>query len=169
MSMIVRRSSPFGELLSLREAMDRLFEDSFVRPLSLGNLLPVSSLPLDVSTTADELVVEAQLPGVAPEDVEITIEAGSLTVSGESGAEREEREGDYLVHEIRRGRVSRTLALPEGLEPEEASANFEHGVLTLRIPKAEQTRPRQIRITPVSSERAEQRIEPSRETAGSAS
>ncbi len=60
----MRRPSPFGELLSLREAMDRLFEDSFVRPLSPGNLLPVSSLPLDVSTTAEELVVEAQLPGV---------------------------------------------------------------------------------------------------------
>lgn len=64
MSMIVRRPSPFGELLSLREAMDRLFEDSFVRPLSLGNLLSVSSLPLDVSTTADGLIVEAHLPGV---------------------------------------------------------------------------------------------------------
>ena len=84
MSMIVRRPSPFGELLSLREAMDRLFEDSFVRPLSLGNVLPTSSLPLDVSTTADELVVEAQLPGVKPEGAEHRVESSRETAGSAS-------------------------------------------------------------------------------------
>ena len=149
---IVRRPSPFGELLSLRQAMDRLFEDSFVRPRPWGsNLIEGTTLPLDVSSTADELVVEAALPGVKPEDVDITIENGTLTIRGQSSSERRAEEGDYLVQEIRRGEFSRSITLPSGLEPDKASASFENGVLTLRVPKAEQVKPRQIRISPTTN------------------
>jgi HSP20 family protein len=144
---IVRRPSPFGELMSLRQAMDRLFEDSFVRPTrswSFGEGL----MPLDVRTSADELVVEAALPGVKPHDVDITIEQGTLTIRAQSSSEQREQEGEYVVQEIRRGETSRTLTLPSGLEPDKASATFEDGLLKLRIPRAEQVKPRQIRITP---------------------
>lgn len=146
---IVRRPSPFGELMSLRQAMDRLFEDSFVR--SAGASVrsgSTSALPLDVRTTADALVVEAALPGVAPDDVEITVEGGTLAISGSYRDERNEDQGDYLVREIRRGSFGRTISLPDGLEADRATATFENGVLALRIPKAEQVKPRQIRITP---------------------
>jgi HSP20 family protein len=151
--MISRRPSPFGELLSLRQAMDRLFEDSFVGPRGAwsapqGEGAP---LPLDVSTTADALVVEAALPGVRPDDVDITVEDGTLTIRGSSGTERRESQGDVLVQEIRRGEVSRSLSLPTGLEPDRAEATFEDGILTLRIPRAEQVKPRQIRISPTSN------------------
>ena len=144
---IVRRPSPFGELMSLRSAMDRLFEDSFVRR---GQLFDTTSatLPLDVTRTADALVVEAALPGIKPEDVEITVEDGTLSIRGEYHDERREGEGESLVSEIRRGTVSRSVSLPTGLEPDKATATFEHGVLTLRIPKAESVKPRQIRISP---------------------
>jgi HSP20 family protein len=149
---IVRRPSPIGELLSLRQAMDRLFEDSFVRPRAWGaNLIEGSSLPLDVSSTADELLVEAPLPGVKPEDVDITIENGTLTIRGQTSSERREGEGDYLVQEIRRGEFSRSVTLPSGLEPDKATASFDNGVLTLRVPKAEQVKPRQIRIAPTTN------------------
>jgi HSP20 family protein len=149
---IVRRPSPFGELLSLRQAMDRLFEDSFVTPRSWGTTtFDGMTLPLDVSSTVDELVVEAALPGVKPEDVDITIENGTLTIRGQSSSERREDEGDYLVQEIRRGEFSRSLSLPTGLEPDKATASFDNGVLTLRIPKAEQVKPRQIRIAPTTN------------------
>jgi HSP20 family protein len=146
---IVRRPSPFGELMSLRSAMDRLFEDSFVRR-PLGPLFDsaATSLPLDVTRTADALVVEAALPGIKPDDVEITVEDGTLSIRGEFRDERQEGEGETLVSEIRRGSVSRSIALPTGLEPDKATATFEHGVLTLRIPKAESVKPRQIRISP---------------------
>lgn len=147
---IVRRPSPFGELMSLRSAMDRLFEDSFVRrPFGQG-FEGMSPLPLDVSRTADALVVEAALPGIKPDDVEITVEDGTLSIRGEYRDERRQGEGEAesLVSEIRRGSVSRTLTLPTGLEPDKATATFEHGVLTLRIPKAESVKPRQIRISP---------------------
>ena len=145
---IVRRPSPFGELMSLRSAMDRLFEDSFVRrPLGAG-FDELGSLPLDVTSTKDALVIEAAMPGIKPEDVEITVENGTLSIRGEARHERRDGEGENLVQEIRRSSVSRTVNLPQGLEPDKASASFEHGMLTLRIPKAEAVKPRQIRITP---------------------
>src|SRR5215210_2276579 len=145
---IVRRPSPFGELMSLRSAMDRLFEDSFVgRPSGLGfdNLM---TLPLDVTRTADELVVEAALPGIKPEDVDITVEDGTLSIRGEFHDQRKQGEGESLVQEIRRGTVARSVTRPTGLEADKAQATFENGVLTLRIPKAESVKPKQIRISP---------------------
>jgi HSP20 family protein len=149
---LARRPSPFGELLSLRQAMDRLFEDSFVRPGSWG---PGSgegmALPLDVSTTNDELVIQAALPGVNPDEVDITVEDGTVTIRGETKTERSEGEGDYLVREIRRGTFSRSVSLPTGLEPDKATATFDNGILTLRVPKAEQVKPRQIRISPTAN------------------
>ena len=146
---IVRRPSPFGELMSLRSAMDHLFEDSFVRRPFAG-FESQATLPLDVTRTADELLVEAALPGIKPEDVEITVEDGTLSIRGEYRDERRTGEGESLVQEIRRGTVARTVTLPTGLEPDKATATFEHGVLTLRIPKAEATKPRQIRISPTT-------------------
>jgi HSP20 family protein len=146
---IVRRPSPFGELMSLRSAMDHLFEDSFVRRPFSG-LEGQLSLPLDVTRTADELIVEAALPGIRPEDVEITVEDGTLSIRGEYRDERRQGEGESLVQEIRRGTVARAVTLPTGLEPDKATATFEHGVLTLRIPKAEATKPKQIRISPTT-------------------
>jgi HSP20 family protein len=151
---IVRRTSPFGELLSLRSAMDRLFEDSFVRPQVWSGMFDGGgSLPVDVSTTADELIVKASLPGWKPEDVEVSVEGRTLTISGQTQETREDNDSDqgYLVREIHRGSFSRSLTLPESLEPDKATANFENGILTLRIPKAEQAKPRQIRISPVTN------------------
>jgi len=155
---ISRRPSPFGELLSLRQAMDRLFEDSFVRPVGWSSAaLDGSTLPVDVSMTADELVVDAQLPGLKPEDVEITVENGTLTIRGESSEDRDEKKGDFLVHEIRRGVISRSITLPNGLQPDKAAATFDNGMLTLRIPKADEVKPRQIRINPSNGTSSSQR------------
>jgi HSP20 family protein len=146
---IVRRPSPLGELVSLRQAMDRLFEDSFVRPRSFG-LTGESAvaLPLDITSSADALLVDAALPGIAPEDVEITVEDGTLSIHAESRSERQVTEGETLINEIRRGSFSRAVALPSGLEPDKATATFEHGVLHLSIPRSEAVKPRQIRISP---------------------
>jgi HSP20 family protein len=142
---LIRRVSPFGDLLSLRQAMDRLFEESFVNPswqFAEGQLVP-----MDVRADEDAVVVEAILPGVKPEEVDITVEGETLTIAGDTSSETSEQKGSVLLQEIRRGRFSRTLTLPAGLEPDKATATFEDGVLTLRIPKAEAVKPRQIRIT----------------------
>lgn len=148
---ISRRPSPFGELLSLRQAMDRLFEDSFVGPRAWGGQASESSsLALDAQVNSDELLVHAALPGVKPEDVEITIENGTLTISAQSRTESKDENNQYLLQEIRRGSFVRSVTLPNGLEPDKATANFENGVLTLRIPRAEQVKPRTIKITATS-------------------
>ena len=143
--MTLIRRSGFGDLLSLRQAMDRLFEESFVNPRTWqfgeGQLVPV-----DVYATNGEVVVEAILPGVKPEEVDITMEGNTLSIAGDTAAIAPDREG-VLLQEIRRGRFIRTLTLPAGLEPDKATATFEDGILTLRIPKAEQVKPRQIKIS----------------------
>lgn len=146
---LMRRPSPLGELVSLRHAMDRLFDDSVVRPRTWGlGADATTPLPLDISSTAEALIVDAALPGIRPDDVEITVEDGTLTIRAESRQERETADGEILVSEIRRGSVSRAIALPSGLEPEKATASFEHGLLHLSIPRAEAVKPRQIRINP---------------------
>lgn len=145
---IVRRPSPLGELVSLRQAMDRLFDDSFIRPRSFAVGGEGAPLPMDIKSTAEALVVDAALPGIRPEDVEITVEDGTLTIRAESHTERETTEGEVLISEIRHGSMSRAVALPTGLEPDRATATFEHGLLHLSIPRAEAVKPRQIRISP---------------------
>ena len=148
-----RRIGPFSDLVSLRQAMDRLFEESFVSPRTWqfgeGQLVPV-----DVFATDDEIVVQAILPGVKPEEVDITMEANNLTIAGDTTSPTAEngKPASMLLQEIRRGRFSRTLALPAGLEADKAKATFEDGVLTLRIPKAEAVKPRQIKISPVDGQ-----------------
>jgi HSP20 family protein len=147
---LTRRVSPFGELLTLRQAMDRLFDDTMFRPFGATQPgVDYARLPLDVRTTPDALVVEASLPGVKPEDVDITVENGALTIRAEDRAEQTTEDAAWLVREISHGTVMRTVTLPTGLEADKAEATFEHGVLRLRIPKAEQVKPRQIRIQPV--------------------
>jgi HSP20 family protein len=149
---LTRRPSPFSELVTLRQAMDRLFDEPFFRPAN-GSTAEGGNLPLDVRTTKDALLVEAALPGVKPEDVDITIENGTLAIRGETATERTEdgQDGRWLVREISRGNFMRTVSLPNGLESDKAEASFENGVLTLRIPKAEQVKPKQIRISPVTN------------------
>jgi HSP20 family protein len=144
---MIRRTSPFGELLSLRQAMDRLFDDSLFRPLAGMNGEDGRGMPLDIYATGDALVVEAALPGVKPEDVEVTLLGDTLTLTATSAAERTAEQGGYHVQEVRKGRFVRSIALPAGLRSEAATASFEHGMLRLSIPKAEQVRPRQIPVT----------------------
>lgn len=150
---IIRRSGSFGDLVSLRQAMDRLFEESFVNPRTWG-MGNEQLVPLDVLVSDDEVVVEAVLPGIKPEDVDITVEGSTLTISGDTSTTTNEKDGNLVLQEIRRGRFMRTLSLPAGLEPDKATATFEDGVLTLRIPKAEELKPRQIRISGTDGQRA---------------
>jgi HSP20 family protein len=147
---IARRPSPFGELMTLRQAMDRLFDDDYRPSRWMSGGLDGPALPLDVTTTDDAVTIEAALPGIKPEDVDITVENGTVRISGKTADERKADEGSYVVQEIRRGSFSRTVTLPNGLEPDRATATFEHGILRLAIPKAEQLKPRQIKISAVS-------------------
>jgi len=152
---IVRRPSPFGELMTLHQAMDRLFADDFRPSRWLSGGLDGPALPLDVTTSDDAVTIEAALPGIKPEDVDITVENGTVTITGKTASERSAEEGSYVVQEIRRGNFSRSVTLPNGLEPDKAKATFENGILRLEIPRAEQLKPRQIRISPVTDGHAD--------------
>jgi len=145
--MAIERWHPLTELMSLRQAMDRLFEDSFVRPSHvLTPLGEVAAPALDVYQTPVEIVVKTALPGVKPEDVSIDITADTLTVKGETKAEQEVKREDYLHQERRYGAFSRSVVLPGGLKSDKAEATMEDGVLTLTIPKAEETKPKAIKV-----------------------
>jgi HSP20 family protein len=150
----ITRYDPFSEMVTLRQAMDRLFEDSFVSPLTWrtvagnGNGESIASAPIDVHENADEIVVTASLPGVKPEDVEMTITGQALTLKGEFKADEKVDRGDYLYRERRFGHFNRSIQLPVRVEGDRAEASFDNGVLTLRIPKSEEVKPRQIQIKP---------------------
>jgi HSP20 family protein len=144
----ITRYDPLGEMVSLRSAMDRLFEDSFVSPMSWRTLAGGEGIspPVDVHETDDEIVVTASLPGMKAEDVEITMTGQNLTLRGELKADDEIKRDQYLYRERRFGSFSRSIQLPLRVQGDRADANFTDGVLTLRIPKAEEVKPRQIRI-----------------------
>jgi HSP20 family protein len=101
---------------------------------------------LNVYEDGDTLVVEAQLPGLKPEDLDINVEQGVLTISGQTTTEEERKERHYLVREHRTGRFSRSLRLPATYDSDGCTANFEHGVLRLAFPKSEAAKPRRIQI-----------------------
>ena len=147
---LVRRTNPLGELVSLRQAMDRLFEDSWVRPR--GGYSDQPELALDIKSTGDEIVVEAALPGIKPEDVDVSVLGDTLTISASHRDETNRDEEGYSYREIRRGSFTRTITLPSGVKTDSATANFENGMLTLHLPKAEEAKPRQIRISPTSEQ-----------------
>ncbi len=133
--MMVRRPSTFGELISLRRTMDRVFDDPFFHTVPL--LGANRRMPLDVFDTADSLILEAALPGVRPEDIEVSVLGDVLTVTAGTDADQSADVGGYQVREVRRGRVSRTVTLPHDLRTGDASASFENGLLRLAIPKAQ--------------------------------
>jgi HSP20 family protein len=145
--MSIVRWEPFSDLMSLREAMDRLFEESFVRPGSRF-LAPfgVGELAIDMYETDNEVVVTAALPGVKPEDVDVSITGDMLTIKGETKAETKVEKANYLRQERRYGAFSRTVSLPVPIQADKAEAKFKDGVLTLTIPKAEEAKPKVIKV-----------------------
>lgn len=142
------RWEPMREMLSLREAMDKLFEESFVGP-QWRSLWPAeggATLAMDLYETGDALVVTAPVPGIKPEEVEITVTGNTLTVKGETKVEERTEQGSYLRQEVRYGSVQRTMELPVDVQADKAEAVFENGMLTLTLPKAEQVKPKSIKI-----------------------
>jgi HSP20 family protein len=141
------RWQPMNELVSLRDAMDRLFEDSFIEP-RWGWVAPMSaaSLAINMYETKNEVVVKAALPGVKPEEVQVTITGNTLTIAGEANEENEVKEKAYIRKERQFSSFTRSVTLPDGLKADQADASFENGVLTLKVPKSEQAKPKMIQI-----------------------
>jgi len=139
------RWEPFDQLMSLRQAMDKLFEESFVTPSRAFGGFGVA-MPIDMYQTENEVVVKTALPGVKPEDIDITITGDTLHIRGENKADEKIKREDYIYQEQRYGAFSRSITLPSGLDTDKAEAKFEDGILTLTIPKSEEVKPKSIKI-----------------------
>jgi len=145
------RWEPFRDMMTLRDAMSQLFEESMVRKSPFGGWPfgrseHASTPAVDMYETEGEVMVKASLPGLKPEEVEITITGNALEIRGETKEETEEKRGDYYYKERSFGTFQRSLTLPVEIKADEAEATFQNGVLTLKMPKAEQAKAKQIKI-----------------------
>lgn len=140
----VIRWHPTRDLVSLREVMDRLVEESFVRPSWVGERERATRLPVDVYSTPEELVVIASVPGADPEDVDISIEGDNLHIKVEFKAPLENV--DYVFQERPYGSFERTLTFNVPVQADKAEAVFEKGIVTLTVPKAEEIKPKVIKV-----------------------
>jgi len=138
------RWEPAREMMTLREAMDRLFDDAFTRPLSLRE--GWSAPAIDMYQTDDEIVVKAALPGIKPDEVQINITGEVLTLKGEVKQEQEKKEKAWHIREQRWGAFERSVILPTDVVSDKAKAEFENGTLTITLPKAEEVKPKVINI-----------------------
>ena len=138
------RWEPVREMMTLRDAMDRLFDDAFTRPLSVSGVSAM--VAIDMYQTDDEVIVKATLPGLIADDVDITVTGETLTLRGEFKQETEEKETSYHIREQRYGSFERSILLPTDVKADKASANFENGILTIAMPIAEEVKPRSITI-----------------------
>ena len=140
--MAIARWEPFSEVLPLRDAMNRLFEETLVP--STGLLGRASTITMDVYAEGDNYVVEVALPGLAPDAVNISALGNQVTISGELATLPQDRR--YLIHERFGGRFERTVTLPSEVDAGKADAHYEHGLLRLTVPKAETAKPRRIAL-----------------------
>lgn len=140
------RWEPLRDIISLRDAMDKLFEDSFVRLSRFWPTLGEWQLPIDMYQTDNEVVVKAAVPGFKPEEIDISITGDTLTIKGEHKEDKQVKDEDYLYRECRFGAFSRSLNIPVKVKSDKAEAVFENGMLTLTLPKAEEIKPKQIKV-----------------------
>ena len=138
------RVDPSGDV---RRTMDRFFDDNYWHHANWRMFDGTLSAKVDIHQDDDNLYLTASLPGVRPEDVEITLSGQTLTLSGELKSEEQVEREQYLYRERRTGAFNRTLELPVAINGEAASATFENGLLRLTLPKAETEKPRQIKVT----------------------
>lgn len=148
---------PFGsDFVLLRDAMNQLLQDSFVPSggsrsgWSTGSRTMVRPVPLDVYATSDEAIVIAAVPGLTPENLDITYTQNTLTLSGSVPSVADSEQGQqatWYVHELWSGQFQRTVTLPFEIDASKAEATFEHGIVRITLPKAESAKPQKIAIT----------------------
>jgi HSP20 family protein len=170
---MITRYDPFREALSLRRAMDQLFEQSFVHPRAMANF-PSQMAPVDVCETHNGYEVDVALPGVRPEDVELTVDQNTLTIRGRYSHQNEHenqpqgqmqgggqqtqqpqqsktgrhRQGhNWLAREIVSGSFERMITFPRPIDTDHIQTKFENGMLTILLPISEASRPKRISIT----------------------
>ena len=145
--MTITRFTPMTDFVSLREAMDRLFEDSFIRPTTYSGLAAGQiALPVDLWETNDAYHLRADVPGITPDAIDINVTADTLSITGEVKGQSDVSNDGWLRQERRVGKFQRAFTLPVQIDPDKVQANFTNGVLELVLPKADQVKPRSIKV-----------------------
>jgi len=138
------RWDPIREMSEVRSLMDSAFDDFFSRsPVTYNGM---GAVEVNLMQTDDDLVVKASIPGVKPEDINISISGDTLTLRGEIKEDEEYKDANYHIKEMRQGSFSRTMTLPVKVDADKAKAEFENGVLRLTMPKAEEVKPKTITV-----------------------
>ena len=142
------RWEPGREMMTLREAMDRLFDDAFTRPFSVmrDGGSNWSSLAIDMYQTDNEVVVKAAMPGIKSDEVQINVTGDVLTIKGETKHEEEKKDKAWHIREHRWGAFERSVRLPTSVISEKAKADFNNGILTITLPKSEEMKPKTITV-----------------------
>jgi HSP20 family protein len=147
----ITRWEPFREMRRMHDMLDRMMEDTLFTPNRWENALE-GLAPVDMWQTEDEVIVKATLPGIKAEDIDISISGDTLTIRGETRQDHSVEDSAshggrrYIMREHRFSRYARTLTLPVMVQSDKAEANFEDGVLTLTLPKAEEVKPKTISV-----------------------
>jgi HSP20 family protein len=144
--MALIRWDPFREALTLREAVNRLFDESVIRTPRIWPSAAGLAVAVDLEETDDDVVITADLPGLKPDDVDISVADSTLMMKGGFRLEDEGERGNAHFRERRYGSFQRAISLPAAVNADEANATFEDGVLTVALPKTEETKPKQIEV-----------------------
>lgn len=139
------RWEPFRETRRLHDMLDRVMDRSLWDPY-WANGGTTGQLALDLYQTDNEVVVKANIPGIRPEDIDISVSGDTLTIQGEVREEQESEEKQYMVRERRYASFARSITLPSAVEADKATAEFENGVLILSLPKVEEVKPKRIAV-----------------------
>ncbi|MHB8808208.1 MAG: Hsp20/alpha crystallin family protein [Anaerolineaceae bacterium] len=138
------KSDPFLDIVNVRDTMDRMLDNYFGRsPVTFEGYGVVD---LDLYQTDNDVVIEASIPGIDPEDINISVAGEVLTIKGEVKQEKETKEADYHIKERRYGSFSRSITLPTQIVAEKGAADFKNGILKLTLPKAEDVKPKTITV-----------------------
>lgn len=143
----ITQFDPFRSFSIVQEQMNRLFGDALFRGRSDDSALTSWAPPVDIYETPEELVVTADLPGVNEKDFDVRVENNTLTIRGERKFEKTVSEDNYLRTERSYGSFSRSLSLPNTVNPDAIRAEYRGGVLTIRMPKREESKPKQIKVS----------------------
>jgi HSP20 family protein len=142
----ITRWEPFGGLSTLHDQVNRLFNETMFRGPGEGAALTTWAPAVDIYETPNELVVKADLPDVNEKDIDVRVENNLLTISGERKFEKNISEDNYLRVERSYGAFSRSFSLPNTVNAESINAEYKNGVLTVKVPKREESKPRQVKV-----------------------
>jgi HSP20 family protein len=143
---LIRRPTPLGDLVSFRDAIERLFDERFFRPMWIGNGERQAAPSLDLYSTPEAVIAKVALPGVKPDDVDVTIGDELVTISGAFKEEKETSDAGYVQKELSQGRFSRSFSLPTAIKADAAKGEFKDGLLTLTLPKTEEVKPTHVKV-----------------------